>query len=96
LPGFIHTDLDGIRLTRLADKSRMTPQALGELVDDLVELGYLRRVPDPTDGRAKLIVFTGRGREALHWGLDAVAGVEAELAEVLGRSRARRGAGRPM
>lgn len=42
----------------------MTPQAMGELVDELEELGYLERRPDPTDRRAKLIVLTDRATPA--------------------------------
>ncbi|QRP48800.1 MarR family winged helix-turn-helix transcriptional regulator [Amycolatopsis sp. FDAARGOS 1241] len=62
---FIHLEPGGIRLTRLAEKALMTSQAMGELVDDLERLGYLRREPDPADRRAKLIRFTNRGSEAL-------------------------------
>jgi len=58
---FAHIDLDGTRLTDLANRANMTPQAMGELVDDLERLGYVRRVPDPGDRRAKLIVPTEVG-----------------------------------
>lgn len=86
---FIHMDIDGIRLTRLAEKAQMAPQSMAELVDDLVKLGYLERVPDPTDRRAKLIVFTNSGLDALQAGLDVVAEVETDLAKTLGRTRSR-------
>jgi DNA-binding MarR family transcriptional regulator len=86
---FIHMDRGGIRLTRLAQKANMTPQSMAELVDDLAAAGYLERVPDPTDGRAKLIVFTPEGARALERGLEVVAEVEAELNATLGPSRAR-------
>src|SRR5215216_19447 len=52
----------GTRLTVLAQRATMTPQAMGELVDDLERAGYVRRVPDPADRRAKLVVLTDRGR----------------------------------
>ncbi|MEU8246683.1 MarR family transcriptional regulator [Nonomuraea sp. NPDC048916] len=81
---FFHMEHEGIRLGRLADKAQMTPQAMGELVDDLEELGYLRRVPDPADRRAKLIVFTERGDEALRAGYAAIDEVERRLAALLG------------
>ena len=38
---------DGMRLTELADLAGMTKQSVGEIVDDLVERGYVERVPDP-------------------------------------------------
>lgn len=84
---FVHMDTDGIRLTRLADKAQMAPQSMAELVDDLADLGYLERVPDPTDRRAKLIVFTDSGLDALQAGLDVVAEVEMDLEKTLGKTR---------
>ena len=53
---------DGSRLTDLADQAQMSKQSAGVLVDQLERLGYVRRVPDPTDGRARLIVIEERGR----------------------------------
>jgi DNA-binding MarR family transcriptional regulator len=55
---------DGSRLTDLADQAQMSKQSAGVLVDQLEHLGYVRRVPDPTDGRARLIVIEERGRRA--------------------------------
>lgn len=81
---FFHMEHEGIRLSRLAGKAEMTPQAMGELVDDLEEMGYLRRVPDPADRRAKLIVFTEQGDEALMVGYAAIEEVERRLATLLG------------
>jgi DNA-binding MarR family transcriptional regulator len=55
---------DGSRLTELADQAQMSKQSAGVLVDQLERLGYARRVPDSTDGRARLIVIEERGRRA--------------------------------
>ena len=55
---------NGSRLTNLADQAQMSKQSAGVLVDQLERLGYVRRVPDPTDGRARLIVIEERGRRA--------------------------------
>jgi DNA-binding MarR family transcriptional regulator len=63
----------------------MTPQAMGELVDDLVDWGYLKRVPDPTDRRAKLIVLTPAGENALQDAFDTIIELETELERLLGR-----------
>lgn len=82
---FFHMEHEGIRLGRLAEKAQMTPQAMGELVDDLEDLGYLRRVPDPADRRAKLIVFTEQGEAALRIGYSTIDEVESRLAEMLGQ-----------
>lgn len=75
---------DGSRLTELARKANMTPQAMGELVDELVDMGYVVRRPDPEDGRAKLIVLTKRGRDAVAAGLQTITGIEEQVTEILG------------
>jgi DNA-binding MarR family transcriptional regulator len=62
----------------------MTPQAMGELVDELEELGYVRRLPDPTDRRAKLIVLTDLGRECVEAGKRTIGDLESRITEVLG------------
>lgn len=68
--------IDGIRLTELADRANLSLAACCELVNDLQALGYLERRADPTDGRAKLIVPTRRGRQLLEEAGLAVARLE--------------------
>lgn len=75
---------EGSRLTALARGANMSPQAMGELVDELEELGYVERKPDPTDRRAKLIVLTPRGRQCIEAGIATIQGIESWLDEVLG------------
>lgn len=85
---FAHIDLEGgTRLTTLAARANVTPQALGELVDDLERSGYVTRRPDPADRRAKRIVLTRRGRAAVTAAQRAIADLEAELAALLGSER---------
>src|SRR5262245_1013634 len=62
---FAHVPPEGIRLTGLAERARMTKQAMAELVADLERLGYLERRPDPVDRRAKRIGLTAEGRDAV-------------------------------
>src|SRR5262249_6562082 len=52
---------NGTRLTALARHAGMTKQAMGQIVDDLEQLGYVERTPDPDDGRAKIVRFTAAG-----------------------------------
>lgn len=47
---------------QLAQYLGITKQAAGELVAHLVDGGYLRRRPDPSDGRRVLLELTDRGR----------------------------------
>jgi DNA-binding MarR family transcriptional regulator len=74
----------GTRLTVLARRATMTPQAMGELVDDLERLGYVRRVPDPVDRRAKLVVLTPRGRGSVEAAMAVIGTIDADLTTLLG------------
>jgi DNA-binding MarR family transcriptional regulator len=81
--GFI--DLDhGSRLTDLAANAGFTKQAVGEAVTELERLGYVTRVPDPQDGRAKIIKLTDRGMDAVIKGRRIFAEIEREWAEQIG------------
>jgi DNA-binding MarR family transcriptional regulator len=86
---FPHIDLGGTRLTVLAQRLGISKQAVGQLVMELVVMGVVESVPDPTDGRAKLIRFSGRGQAGLLEGLRVLGGVEAELAQQIGQARAK-------
>ena len=74
-----------MRLTRLAELASITKQSAGEIVDDLVERGYAKRVPDPADRRAKLICLTERGEQAQARGFGLFAEVEERWMERYGR-----------
>lgn len=81
-----HIDIaGGTRLSTIAARANITPQAVGELVDDLERLGYVRRRPDPDDRRAKRIVLTERGLASVSAALDTIVDLEAELEAALGR-----------
>ena len=85
---FPHIDLEGTRLTEIARRMGMSKQAVGQLVGELEEMGALERVPDPTDGRAKLVRFASRdGRLVLFDGLEVLTEFEGELRERLGDAR---------
>jgi DNA-binding MarR family transcriptional regulator len=84
-----HIDLDGTRLTELARRMDVSKQAAAELVDELEAMGVLEKVPDPSDGRAKLVRFTKRGRQGLLDGLRLLQELETELESALGRDRLR-------
>ncbi|TMK58429.1 MAG: winged helix DNA-binding protein [Actinobacteria bacterium] len=77
----------GMRLTEIAERANVTKQSAGEIVDDLVELGYVERVPDPADRRAKLVRLTGRGEKAQEFGFRAFAAIEERWADRFGAER---------
>jgi DNA-binding MarR family transcriptional regulator len=84
---FRYVDGEGLRLTDIAERANMTKQSLGEIVDDLVARGYVKRIPDPNDRRAKLICLTGRGEEAQAHGRRLFTDIERRLGERYGRKR---------
>jgi len=77
----------GTRLTELAAAAQVTKQTAGFLVDQLEAAGYVRRRPDPTDGRARLVEVAERGLAAAAVGAAVVAEVEAEWTAHLGAER---------
>lgn len=78
---------NGTRLTDLAEQAQVTKQTAGFLVDQLEKGGWVERVPDPTDGRARLVRLTERARAAVPVAEATVREVEAEWAAHLGARR---------
>ncbi|MEV6065629.1 MarR family transcriptional regulator [Nocardia sp. NPDC052001] len=78
---------DGTRLTELAERAQVTKQTAGFLVDQLERAGYVERVPDPTDGRARLVRLSERGRRMAEFGNEVSASIEREWAAHLGERR---------
>ena len=76
---------DGTRLQELATRSQMAPQSVGWHVDELERLGYVERVPDPSDRRAKLIRPTKHGLAFMATTHDALADIEKRWIKALGR-----------
>jgi len=74
----------GARLTALAERAGMTKQAMGQLVDDLESLGYVERIPDPADGRAKIVRLTPEGRAFLDDAADVISAIWSDYSELLG------------
>jgi DNA-binding MarR family transcriptional regulator len=78
---------DGTRLTELAEQAGVTKQTAGFLVDQLERGGYVRRAPDPTDARARLVQIADRGRATIPVANRVIAEIEAEWTAHLGATR---------
>jgi len=87
---FPFLDATGTRVSVLAQRAQITKQSMGELVAHLEHHGYLERVPDPSDGRAKLVRATARGDELYAIAREFVAELEQEWTERLGAQKMRR------
>ena len=79
-----HLDLDGTRLTDLAQKAGMSKQAMGDLVDQCEAWGLVTREPDPRDARARLVTFTDTGLAWLRAFEAAVRQAEDEFRAEIG------------
>jgi DNA-binding MarR family transcriptional regulator len=79
-----YLDEDGLRLADLARTSGRNKQTIAASVDELESLGYIRRVEDPSDRRAKLIVPTDRGRQRMRLGDEIIAEIERRHEATLG------------
>jgi DNA-binding MarR family transcriptional regulator len=77
-------DEHGTRASELARRSGLSRQALTQIVDDLERLGYVTRRDDPTDRRAKLIVYTERGHEGFRASRTIIADLERDVRRRLG------------
>lgn len=78
---------DGTRVRDLAEQSRVTKQSAASLVEQLEAAGYVERVPDPTDGRARLVRLTERAQPLVRAADAEVRRVLAEWAEHVGEDR---------
>jgi DNA-binding MarR family transcriptional regulator len=84
---FRHDTPDGLRPTEVADRLGITKQSVNELVRDMEARGYVVLEPDPSDGRARIIQLTARGRRLARDAHEAAAAAERAIAEVLGARR---------
>jgi DNA-binding MarR family transcriptional regulator len=84
-----YLDDGGTRVSVLAERAQMTKQSMAELVAHLEQLGYVDRVPDPSDRRAKLVRATPQGKQLYAIAREVVAEIEAEWTRRLGKAKMR-------
>src|SRR5437867_504428 len=80
-------DRTGSRLSVLAQRAEISKQAMMQLVDELIEIGCLRRTPDPLDARAKVVRLTAKGLRHRAAARKAIAAVESRARRHLGDRR---------
>jgi DNA-binding MarR family transcriptional regulator len=84
---FQFLDDEGTRVSVLAERAQVSKQAMAQLVAHLEEHGYVERIPDPGDRRAKLVRATARGREVFAIARALMADVDARLRTRLGDAK---------
>ena len=79
--------LDGIRPSQLADHVGITKQSVNDLLGHLEGHGYLERVPDSADGRARVIRLTLKGQQLQETIYAEAGAAQQRIAEILGPRR---------
>lgn len=78
---------NGIRVTDIAEQAQVTKQTAGAMVDELERAGYVTRVPDPTDARARLVLLNTRGEALCDLAAAEVSAIESQWRDHLGPKR---------
>jgi DNA-binding MarR family transcriptional regulator len=79
-----HGGATTVELARYLD---ITKQAASQMVEDLVERGYVERRPHPDDARARLIVLTDKGWACTRAAEEAADEILRPWADALGTER---------
>lgn len=79
----VHLELNGNRISEIAERAGVSKQAISQLVRDLESRGIVQRQPDPTDGRAQIVKFTQVGEQMMTEAFDVVFDLDEEFSEML-------------
>ena len=80
---------EGSKLVDLAERAQLTKQSTAELIDQLESIGYVERIPDPHDRRAKLIRTTAQGERLFEDSWRVIAAIESVWTKRVGGGRMR-------
>ncbi|MCV7349956.1 MarR family winged helix-turn-helix transcriptional regulator [Mycobacterium parmense] len=77
----------GMHASDIADRLKVTRQAVAQAIAALERGDYVTRVPDPVDARARIVELTQRGRHALRVMHTSALELEARWERALGAER---------
>jgi DNA-binding MarR family transcriptional regulator len=81
---FATLSAEGMRAVDMAARLGMTRQSMGEIIREMVALGILEMRPDPTDRRAKLVVYSEEGLRIAADGLAHIQDLDRRFTEEFG------------
>jgi DNA-binding MarR family transcriptional regulator len=84
---FQHLRPEGSRIGELAERSQLTNQSVGYLVDYLEEHGYVERRVDPRNRRASLVCLTDKGWAEMEACANIFAALDRGISESVGHQR---------
>lgn len=79
--------LEGLRPSQLADRRGITKQSVNDLLGHLEQSGYLLRVADSADRRARVIRLTSKGWRLQKTIYAEAASAQLRIEEILGTRR---------
>lgn len=85
---FLNLDFrEGSRVVDLAQINGLTKQAMSQIVAEIEQQGYIAKREDPSDGRARKIVLTSKGKKLIQDSMEAYGELEAEYEALIGREK---------
>lgn len=81
---FVRVSFGGASVADVAEHLGVTKQAASQLVEQLVQRGYLTRQVDPADGRSRILALTERGWACTRAAEQAAAETVGGWRQVLG------------
>jgi len=80
-----HLNPEGMHLSALAKDAQISKQAIGKMIKDLVNKGYVSLTPDQHDARAKHVRLTANGQKLIELAIIAVTDMEQRYQTMLGK-----------
>jgi DNA-binding MarR family transcriptional regulator len=84
---FRYPSADGLRPSELADLLQITKQSVNDLLGEMESRGYLTREAHPTDGRARVIRLTAKGRRLEKTIYESAGACHEAIGDLLGPRR---------
>jgi DNA-binding MarR family transcriptional regulator len=85
---FLNLDFrDGSRIVDLAQINGLTKQAMSQIVAEIEQQGYVTKKDDPSDGRARKIKLTAKGKKMVQDSMESYGELEADYEALIGRKK---------
>lgn len=85
---FLNLDFrEGSRVVDLAQVNGLTKQAMSQIVAEIEQQGYIAKKEDPSDGRARKLRLTAKGKKLIQDSLEAYEEMEREFEVLVGREK---------
>jgi len=78
-----HIDVEGTRITEIAERARLSKQAIGQLVASCRTEHLVKVVSDPRDRRAKVVAFTELGQAVIQAERQVMVDMDEKLKRLL-------------